>query len=236
MTVESVSIPARFNGPPNSANGGYTCGLVAAAIGPSASVRLMRPPPLEVPMTRRREEDGSVRLVHGRATIAEGRAARPEVRVPEPPTLTAAWRAAESYAGRRPECHAFPTCFVCGPRRGADGMRISPGRTGSDGLLACPWIPMAALATGAFVDPLFVWAALDCPSGFACMPPASTTVLATMTARLEAPVHPLRAYVVTAWPLGSVGRKHWAGSAIHQADGRLIAVAETMWITLREGR
>jgi hypothetical protein len=26
-------VPARYNGPPDSGNGGYTCGLVAAIVG-----------------------------------------------------------------------------------------------------------------------------------------------------------------------------------------------------------
>ena len=34
----ALRIPARFNGPPGSANGGYTCGLVAGALG-AASAR-----------------------------------------------------------------------------------------------------------------------------------------------------------------------------------------------------
>jgi hypothetical protein len=103
---------------------------------------------------------------------------------------------------------------------------VFPGPVGDQ--LACVWRP-----TAEFAQPRFVWAALDCPSGFACMPPGSRTVLATMTAELEAPVEPERDYVLTAWALGSEGRKHRAGSALHDADGRRVAVAEALWITLR---
>ena len=234
MATNEVTIPQRFNGPPDSANGGYACGLVAAAIGSSANVRLLAPPPLEVPMTRRRAEDGTVRLLHGDAPIAEGRPASPTVEVPATPTLAAAERAARSFVGRRVEQHAFPSCFVCGPQREADGLRIFPGPSGDDGLLACPWLPSADLATDGIVDPIFVWAALDCPSGFACMPLGTRTVLASMTATLEAPVYPDHAYVVTAWPIASEGRKHRAGSAIHDQDGQRVAVAEALWITMRE--
>lgn len=232
--IDEVVIPARFNGPPGTANGGYACGLVAAAIGGSASVRLWQPPPLDVPLTRRRDQDGTVRLLDGESVVAGGRPARPSVDVPASPTPAVATRAAERFPGRRPEHHAFPTCFVCGPLREADGLRIFPGPAGDDGLLACPWIPSADLATDEVVDPLFVWAALDCPSGFACMPPGSRTVLASMTATLDAPVRPDRPYVVTAWPISSEGRKHRAGSALHAADGARVAVAEALWITLRD--
>jgi hypothetical protein len=232
--IDQVTIPARFNGPPTSANGGFACGLVAAAIGPSARVRLSQPPPLDAPMRRRRDEYGAVRLLHGDATVAEGHRAHPTVELPETPTLTVATRAAQSFAGRHPEHHPFPTCFVCGPQREADGLRIFPGPVGNDGLLAGPWIPSAGLATNGSVDPHFVWAALDCPSGFACMPLGTRTVLASMTATLEASVYPDRAYIVTAWPIASEGRKHRAGSAIHERDGRRVAVAEALWITIRE--
>jgi hypothetical protein len=51
----TLTIPARFNGPPSSANGGYTCGLVAGLVGTEvASVSLRAPPPLERPLAVRR--------------------------------------------------------------------------------------------------------------------------------------------------------------------------------------
>jgi hypothetical protein len=234
VTSDVVTIAGRFNGPPGTANGGYTCGLVAAAIGPAATVRLLSPPPLDVALERRREADGTVRLLDGDVAVAEGRSARPTVDVPAPPALDIATRAAGAFAGF--ETHAFPTCFVCGPRRADDdGLDIFPGLAGPDGLLACSWTPAEDLADDGIVDPRFAWAALDCPSGFACIPPGTTTVLATMTAALEADLHAGRPYVVTGWPLGSEGRKHHAASALHTAGGERVAVAEALWITLRDG-
>jgi hypothetical protein len=113
-----------------------------------------------------------------------------------------------------------------------DGLRVFPGPAGADGLLACPWLPGPELVCDGAVDPRFVWAALDCPSGFACIPHGKRTVLGTMTAALEAPVYPDEPYLVTGWKVSSDGRKHRAGSAIHDASGRLVAVAEALWITL----
>jgi hypothetical protein len=233
---DEVTIPARFNGPPGSANGGYACGLLAAAIGSDAHVRLSQPPPLDVPMSRRREDDGTVRLLRGEETVAVGSSAIPTVDVPEAPALDVVTSASRSSAARDPERHVFPTCFVCGPEREADGLCIFPGRVGDDGLLAAPWHPTRDLAPAGHVEPLFVWAALDCPSGFACIPPGTQTVLASMTASLGPAVYPDRPYVVSAWPIASEGRKHRAGAAIHEADGRLVAAAEALWITLREDR
>ena len=53
-----------------------------------------------------------------------------------------------------------------------------------------------------------------------------------MTAALTAPVHPGRAYIVSAWSLGGQGRKHRAGSALHTPEGRLLAHSESLWITI----
>jgi hypothetical protein len=229
----AVTIPARYNGPPGSAHGGYACGVVADAIGLGASVRLSRPPPLDVPLLRTREPDGTVRLLHGDAVVALGRPAVPAIAAPPAPAWAVASLAAAEFAGRRRERHPFPGCFACGPDRHTDGLRISPGPAGPDGLLASPWRPGAELAGDHAVDAVFVWAALDCPAGFACAPLGSRTVLGTMTARLEAPVLPGHDYVVAGWPLGSAGRMHRAGAALYERGGRRVALAESLWITLR---
>ena len=47
-------VPARFNGPPHSGNGGWTSGALAALLAPApgraVQVRLSAPPPLDVPL------------------------------------------------------------------------------------------------------------------------------------------------------------------------------------------
>ena len=228
-------IDPRFTGPPGSANGGYACAVVAEAVGGTATVRLLRPPPVGVPMALRRDDDDVVRLFDGEAVVAEGRPGPIDVTVPAgvPPAADVAARAAQAAlaaAGPLP----FPSCFVCGPDRADDGLLLLPGPTGPGGVVAVPWRPAADLAVDGVVDPRIVWAALDCPSGFACADPGAPTVLASMTAELRAPVHAGRPHVVSAWPLGADGRKRRAASAIHDADGRCLAVAEALWITLRE--
>jgi len=227
--MTAVVIPARFNGPPGSGHGGYSAGLVAAALGPSATVRLAAPPPLETGMTIE-DADFGVRLVNDATLVAEARPGRPAIDVPPALGVAAAERASESFVGAAD--HPFPTCFGCGPEH-AEGLHIFPGPAGPDGLLAAPWTPAPDLATDGVVDPVFVWAALDCPSGFACIPPGTASVLATMTAELEAPVHAGETYVVTAWPISHDGRKHRGGAALHDASGTRVAVADTLWITPR---
>ncbi len=48
--MESIVIDSRFCGPPKSANGGYTCGLLAAHIEDDAEITLLAPPPLGEPL------------------------------------------------------------------------------------------------------------------------------------------------------------------------------------------
>jgi hypothetical protein len=214
-------IASRFNGPPGSANGGYACGLFSEALGGGFEVTLLVPPPLDTQLDIVGDE-----LRHGDVVVARARrAAHSDAEVQEPVSLAEAEAASKRYAGF--EHHAYPTCFTCGPARD-DGLGIFAGPVeGRDGLVAAPWTPEPG------VRPEIVWAALDCPSGFACIPLGSRTLLATMAATIDAPVHPGKSYVVTGWPIASEGRKHRAGSAIHDSDGRRVAVAESLWITLR---
>src|SRR5262245_11781198 len=134
MTLESLVIAHRFCGPPNSGNGGYVCGRVAAHIPGPASVRLKAPPPLDPPLVVVQSES-VVQLRQDSTVIAEGRAATVEVDPPDAPSYDDAVRASRHYLGFTR--HVFPTCFVCGPKRApGDGLRIFPGRVDGREVLA----------------------------------------------------------------------------------------------------
>src|SRR5262249_43101643 len=137
-----VTIAARFNGPEGSANGGIACGVVARGIGRSASVNLFLPPPLDTPLALEKLDDGSVRLLHGEAFVAQGRKAppfpaepgppapgvlsfAPAAHTPPPPSLGEARRAGERFPFPDLASHPVPTCFGCGHRD--DGLRVQPG-------------------------------------------------------------------------------------------------------------
>jgi hypothetical protein len=233
--IDHVQIARRFNGPPDSANGGYACGVVAEAVrGRTARVSLRLPPPLDVLLRRTRAEDGTVVLADGGSVIAQGAPAELAVRPPEAPSLDAAAAASERSSAHTE--HPFPTCFVCGPARGSnEGLRILPGPLDDTSLVASPWQPPPDLTTGGVIDPRVVWAALDCPGGFASRFERSA-VLAGMTASLLSDVRADAAYVVVGWPIGRDGRKYTAGSAIYARDGTPAAVAEALWIELRDPR
>jgi len=118
-----IVIDQRFNGPPTSANGGYTCGLLAAQVGEPAEIRLRAPPPLGRPL----RFDGE-RLWDGETVVAEVRQAELELDAPPPVPFDEAEHASRSYPGF--DEHAYPTCFVCGPVRedGAPALHRPCGR------------------------------------------------------------------------------------------------------------
>ena len=225
---DRVVIDRRFNGPPNSANGGYTCGLVGTAVNaPAVRVSLRKPPPLDVPLLRQREDDGSVSLLSGDEVIATAVPATVQAQAPPAPTVQEAEIATRSYVGFTH--HRFPTCFVCGTARD-DGLRIYAGQVGDGPLIASPWTPESD-------DPLFAWAVLDCPSAYAIESVDHVTqivVLASLTVELRQRPHTGERHVVAAWPVASDGRKHHSASALYDARGRVLAVADAVWIELRD--
>lgn len=234
----TVTIPRHFHGPPDSGNGGYTCGVTALAMteGP-AEVMLRRPPPLDRPLRVERSGDG-VALVDGDDVVAEARQAAPDVDLPEPVGWGEAQRAARAFdVDAYAREHAFPTCYTCGPARPeGDGLRLFPAPTGRpDGVVAWPWVPGPSLAdaTGLVAGPT-MWAALDCPSGLAWITgrqPSGPAVLGRMSHRRPRPGEHL---VVAGWPISAEGRKLLAGSAVWSADGEVLAVDAATWIRLSD--
>jgi hypothetical protein len=217
-----VIVPGRFNGPPDSGNGGYTCGLVAGLLGGVAEVTLRHPPPLDREL-QVAHDDGRLEVRDGERLVAEAEPVELDVDVPAPVSVGEAERASARYAGF--EQHAYSTCFVCGPNR-TDGLRVYAGPVeGRDGVVASPWTPPED------VTPELVWAALDCPSGWAVDDFQREGVLlgrmATEIDRLPTPGEP---HVVIGWRVGEEGRKRFAGSALLAADGDVLARSRSTWI------
>lgn len=221
-------IARRFNGPPQSANGGYACGVVAEGVSGTASARLRVPPPLDTPLSLDGDGD-SATLTNGEVVVGEARSAVLEVAIPDAPDAEQAAEAARRYAGL--SGHPFATCFVCGPERSpGDGLRIFPGPLESARVVASPWSPdESLLAPDGRVDRRFVWAALDCPSYFA-VPGLPRALLAEMTADITRLPEVGEELVVIGWHDHSDGRKHFAGSSIATPEGDRLAAATTLWI------
>ncbi|MEK6326769.1 MAG: hypothetical protein AABM66_04475 [Actinomycetota bacterium] len=232
--AESLSIPRRFNGPLESGNGGYSSGVVAGFLEGAAQVTLRSPVPLDTPLDVVREGDGSVRVLDGEALVAEARPA-PEldVQVPTPVSPDEARLAAARY--RAPTDGLFSQCFVCGRAR-EDAFGVFAGAVEGRQLVASPWTPPSWTADkSGHVLPELVWAVLDCPTYFALYMDGElpVSVLARLTARIDAPVHAGEEHVVVGWPIGADGRKRHAGSAVLSPNGEALAVAHALLIEPR---
>lgn len=228
MDIETFTIAARFNGPPGSGNGGYVCGRIARHIPGASAVTLRAPPPLETPL-RLTRVDGRVELRDSAILLGEGEPAELALEAPPAPSFAQAQAAAARYPGHAD--HRYGTCFVCGPNR-KDGLDIFTGKVEGADMVASPWTPGADLGDeNGVLHEEFIHAALDCPSYWALPHAGKPALLARMTARIDGPLprvgEPL---IVTAWPLGSDGRKHRGASALYTADGAQIARAEALWI------
>jgi hypothetical protein len=232
----TIVIDRRFRGPPESANGGYTCGLVSSFVNEPAKVTLRSPPPLDRPLgvvrRGRRAE-----LFDGNRLVAEAERIEQEaLDVPPAPSLADAERAAAEYSGFRE--HAFPTCFVCGPDRAeGDGLRIFAGSVAEEHqFVAAPWIPSSNLdRSDGRVRREFVWAALDCPGAFAVgYPDRGETLLGQFAVHVESLPQVGERCIIVGWPLGEDGRKLYAGTALFRETGDVLAWARATWIVPRE--
>ena len=214
-----MQIPARYNGPPGSGNGGWSAGAFARAAGVEGvpEVTLRRPPPLDTPLTGR---DRSFFAPDG-ALIAE---VAPDgvLGEPVPPvSYEEATVASKGYPGFTD--HPFPTCYVCGTER-PDGLRLFPGRL-PDGRAAAPWVVPSDVVTET------MWAALDCPGGWStALTGERPYLLGRMAAMVEALPEPGSACVVVGRPDEMAGRKAFTSSTVYGPDGTRLATARATWI------
>lgn len=234
-----VTIPARFNGPETSANGGYACGALARFVGEPAEITLRTPPPLDRPLTVVADGAAGVRMLDGETLVAEGRRGElPDLKPPARPSYQQALVARSRHPGRG-ITHPLSGCFVCGPERD-DGLGVSPGPLeGHADVGAAPFRPDESVAEGGFVLPEIVWSVLDCPSYVPSMWDSGivrgdgVSLLGRLTAERLRPIRVGERLVVVGWPLESEGRKRFTASAILDEDGEVVARARATWIALR---
>jgi hypothetical protein len=237
--TDRLSISGRHNGPPGSANGGYTCGLLAQRVDAEVvEVTLRSPPPLEQPLEP--AADGErIELHDGKTLIAEAQPGELLLDVPEPVAMEEIERAERDGYERWAADHPFPTCFVCGPARDpGDGLRVFPVELpGRDGLFGARWLPDESLAAAdGSVRPEYIWAALDCPTSapVANFGEGPAMVLARMTARLGCSLRIGEQHSIVSWPLGVDGRKREAAAALYDSSGCFVCASKALWIELRE--
>ena len=251
--LADLIVPTRFRGPATSGNGGWTAGALAGLVSrddcpdnradawPTIRVALRQPPPLDTAMTVDLEDGVTVASYAG-APVARAEVVDTALTAVEGVRVEEARAAEAAYPGLT--THPFPTCFACGTgREEGDALRIFPGPVGDlDGStrIAATWTPHPSVAEDwhTYVDDVrhaslaVTWAALDCVGGWAGDLTERLMVLAGMTARVDALPVVGEEHVVVGHDRGHDGRKTFTASTLYDADGRVVAVAEHVWVAV----
>lgn len=236
-------IDARFNGPPDSGNGGYCCGRFALNLHAdptlASEVTLRSPPPLNTPLQavavgeaiEIRDADQLVATV-GTTTV--------DFKPLPAPNMHMAKDAENRYPGF--ENHPFSGCFVCGPERAeGDGLRLFPGsldaQAAEAGPVCCHWQPSKDLGDEAGnIKPEFVWAALDCPTYFGAYS-GRGMVLAVLGRQavklLETSLPVNEPYTIQSWLGTTDGRKSTSFGALYREGGECVALCRATWVELQ---
>lgn len=231
-------IDARYNGPRGLGNGGYVAGALADFVAGDAEVRIQRGFPLDTPLAVVRDAEGGVRCLRGGDLLGTARPVVLDLAIPPPPTLAVAAEATGRF--RCIHCSDPRGCYVCSPHRApGEGLRVfcGPLEPGGELIVAGVWVPDAALADAeGCIAPRLVWAALDCPGGYAIAalnPDAHRQLLGTCAATLRRPLRAGARYILSSWQVAPPeGRKRFMGVAIHDVEGTLCAAARQIWIAV----
>lgn len=229
--MSTISIDARFNGPPSSGHGGYSAGLVGTAVGGPAEVTLLAPPPLGTALAVTTGPEGA-ELRDGDRVIATAVPSAVDVG-PAPQVPLEAVRRAMPDPDELRRTHPFPTCFGCGPDRApGDGLRLFAGPVaGTDGVWGAVWRPDGAGP----VEDLWVWAALDCPSSGPAQDPTGTVpiVLGRLAIDVRAAVPAGEDLAILSRELEHRGRRHVTAVWLVDGDGHELAAGRATWIELK---
>ena len=231
-----VIIKGQFNGPATTGNGGYVSGLLAQHLDLSnpadpVQVRLLQPPPLDTPLSFERDNIELRLITSGGAIVA-----RAEVGtfLNEPPRFADADVVARGQAAYKGfDLHPFDSCFACGTARDVgDGLRVFSGPIGDD-RVAGFWEADEAFAhqDGA-IDVPVIWAAMDCPGGWAADQSVEPMLLGTMTGSVLRPPLAGETYHAVGEVTARDGRKVFTSTGLYSADGDLLARSEQVWIAI----
>jgi hypothetical protein len=235
-----VRVEHRYRGPrelphgEHHGHGGYFCGRVAQLVRGLTALSIPKPIPLERDLVVR-TSSGHTTVHVGEVKIAGGevRGVPLSVTVPGPISFEEARQAGTRFRGFTG--HPFPECFACGHRRDkGDGLRIFTGEVGNDvngePQLAGVWSPdRSSIDDDGFIRPEIVWAALDCPGGWAV--PGKCSTIALQVELLER-IPGDRPLIVRGWlqqPVDPDRKSRFAGTAILDETGRALALGAAIW-------
>ncbi|MET0741484.1 MAG: hypothetical protein ABWZ26_08055 [Candidatus Nanopelagicales bacterium] len=225
-----VAFDRRFRGPLTSTNGGYAAGMLAAYLDDNnaieggrdaVEVTLRLPPPLDTPLEITAVSDHAALVNDGQVLAV---AARGHLDT-EPTTVSPDQAAEATKRNVRWGDPVFAECFSCGIRPEHDNLAIHPGPVaGMPDVVAAPWIAREASVP-------VVWSAIDCSGAYAVSPRGrGEALLGRMTARIIRLPDEGEPCVVVGWRLAEDGRKLHAGTALHTADGTVLAASRQVWI------
>jgi hypothetical protein len=228
--MKSFAIEGRFQGMRGIGQGGYLAGLIASSEAGVRQVDFRNPIPLETELLHEETAVGA-RVRNADTVIIETRPGSVPSRTPEFVDLDAAKQA--RHIGERHALERISWCFSCGSQ--PDTLRIHAGAVG-DGRFATPYVPPEwTRSEDGNVAPSFVWAPLDCASGWGLTwdPPRPTAVTGFLTVDILGNISPGQTYVIVAengeqWR----ARKRWSWSAMYTEQGELVARSESLWISL----
>ncbi|MBP7765880.1 MAG: hypothetical protein KA113_11905 [Syntrophaceae bacterium] len=242
-TLSSVTIPSKYKGPPDIANGGYVCSLFAEYIGGAIDVMIKRPTPLDRELHLCAGDDGTHYLMDGEQMIISAMPGIMDLSVPDAPGYEEAVTAAQASLALKPTPYTHvtghgihPICFCCGadvPE--GEGLKIHPGRVPGTNMVAAPWTPTVEHGDEqGYVRPEFLWTALDCPGAYALWELTDTKpgFLGRLIGRIEKPLRCGEPCVVAAWPTGSDGRKLYTGTALFDAKGQIVGRSLATWFLM----
>ena len=231
--ITNITIDARYKGPPKSANGGYSCGVMAMHLDGAVEASLKVPPPLETALIVD-VVSGKARLLDGEQLVGSAFETTLDLDVPCVPSPLVMAGDPVDAPGRPKTFAPFGTCFVCGQNRDhPDGLCIHTKLVdGKPGMVAAQWrLDRDYADTKGAVRPEILWSALDCPGYYACAP-GEPALLARLTAEIFAPLPASGAATVIGWDMGGSGRKRTCGTAVFSADGALVAKAKGLWVVV----
>src|SRR3954451_6527287 len=101
LATDSIVLDPRFNGPPDTANGGYACGAIGELVDGPAEVTLLSPPPLGAPLGVEFRPDGTVEVPgpHGVAVARARPVDEVDAEPPVRPSLADAREASRRHPG-----------------------------------------------------------------------------------------------------------------------------------------
>jgi hypothetical protein len=234
--MSELIVPRQFRGPPVTANGGYICGLMSNAVGGRGSAMLRAGVLVDAPHKLAFGDDGEAFLTDAEGKLlATAKPAADEAlpAPPAPPSLEAARRAGRTspFASRSLHRGCFSCCIE---REDGEGLGVFVGQIegAPAGQCAGVWRPHANFAgpDGTIPDEI-TWGALDCPGSMAWFVAGQPVgLLGTMAGEVTERPRAGEEYVVLAWTDRVEGRKHFAGVALFDAAGKLLARGGQIWI------